>query len=229
MLEALSGDRRAVEMRVGGEQRWIASEDAGLYRDAFGAVPPGGLPAAFLDETPEPVPAPGAPLRAHARAVHHARAARALRRRPHARCSRRWRATAGWCAASCARAAAEREWCDTDVLRRLRRASLAALRKEVEPAEQQALARFLPSWQGVDTSPPGGAGVDRLRELLVPLQGVALAPAVWEQDVLPRRAGAYSAAWLDQLCASGEVVWVGAGTLGRSTGKVASTSARTRR
>src|SRR5213076_796214 len=66
---------------------------------------------------------------------------------------------------------AEREWCDPDVLRRLRRASLASLRKEVEPAEQRALARLLPSWQGVDSAPPGGAGIDRLREVLVPLQG----------------------------------------------------------
>ena len=63
--------------------------------------------------------------------------------------------------------------------------------------------------------------MDRLREVLVPLQGVALAPEVWERDVLPRRVGAYSPAWMDQLCASGELVWVGAGALGRSTGKVA--------
>ena len=124
---------------------------------------------------------------------------------------------------------AEREWCDPEVLRRLRRASLAALRKEVEPAEQRALARFLPAWQGVDASPPGGAGVDRLREVLVPLQGVALAPEVWERDVLPRRAGAYSPAWLDQLCASGELVWVGAGVARAQLrqGRPA-TSARTR-
>jgi ATP-dependent Lhr-like helicase len=115
----------------------------------------------------------------------------------------------------------EREWCDADVLRRLRRASLASLRREVEPAEKRALARFLPAWQGIDAAPPGAAGVDRLREVLVPLQGVALAPEVWERDVLPRRMGAYSQAWLDQLCASGELVWVGAGALGRSSGRVA--------
>ena len=83
----------------------------------------------------------------------------------------------------------EREWCDADVLRRLRRASLASLRREVEPAEQRALARLLPAWQGVDSAPAGGAGVDRLREQLVPLQGLALAPEVWERDVLPRRVG----------------------------------------
>jgi ATP-dependent Lhr-like helicase len=107
------------------------------------------------------------------------------------------------------------------VLRRLRRASLASLRKEVEPATHQAYARFLPAWQGVDSSPPGGAGVDRLREVLVPLQGLALSPEVWEKDVLPRRVGAYSPAWLDQLTASGEIVWIGAGALGRNSGKVA--------
>ena len=115
----------------------------------------------------------------------------------------------------------EPEWCDTEVLRRLRRASLAALRKEIEPADQRALAAFMPSWQGVDRHPAAGAGIDRLREVLVPLQGLALPAEVWERDVLPRRVGAYSATWLDQLCASGEIVWVGAGTLGRSTGRVA--------
>jgi ATP-dependent helicase Lhr and Lhr-like helicase len=115
----------------------------------------------------------------------------------------------------------EREWCDPEVLRRLRRASLAVLRKEVEAVDQRALAAFLPSWQGVDRHPPAGAGVDRLREVLVPLQGLALPADVWERDVLPRRTGAYSTTWLDQLCASGEVVWVGAGSLGRNSGKVA--------
>jgi ATP-dependent helicase Lhr and Lhr-like helicase len=114
----------------------------------------------------------------------------------------------------------EREWCDPEVLRRLRRASLAVLRKEVEPVDQRALARFEPAWQGVDRHPATGAGVDRLREVLVPLQGLALPPDVWERDVLPRRAGAYSPAWIDQLCAAGEVVWIGAGALGRNSGRV---------
>ena len=107
-----------------------------------------------------------------------------------------------------------------EVLRRLRRASLAALRKEIEPAEQRRLAAFLPAWQGVDRHPGAGAGVDRLREVLVPLQGLALPVEVWERDVLPRRVGAYSQSWMDSLCASGELVWVGAGASGRS-GRVA--------
>ena len=116
----------------------------------------------------------------------------------------------------------EREWCDPEVLRRLRRASLAVLRKEVEPVDQPR-ARAIPAGLAGRRSPsePSGAGVDRLREVLVPLQGLALPADVWERDVLPRRVGAYSPAWMDQLCASGELVWIGAGALGRDSGRVA--------
>jgi ATP-dependent helicase Lhr and Lhr-like helicase len=106
-------------------------------------------------------------------------------------------------------------------LRRLRRASLAVLRKEIEPADRRALARFLPAWQNIDRHPASGAGVERLREALVPLQGLAIAAEAWERDILPRRVGAYSPSWMDQLCASGEVVWIGAGALGRNSGRVA--------
>src|SRR6185503_19032533 len=98
----------------------------------------------------------------------------------------------------------EREWCDPDVLRRIRRASLAVLRRQVEPAEQQTLGRFLPTWHGIDRRAT-------LREALVPLQGLALPVALWETEILPRRVPGYQPASLDQLCASGEVVWVGAG------------------
>ena len=89
--------------------------------------------------------------------------------------------------------------------------------QQSESALAVVAARFLAEWQGIDRSPPGGAGVDRLREVLIPLQGIALTPETWERDVLPRRVGAYSTTWLDELCASGEVVWVGAGALGRSS------------
>src|SRR5206468_1019928 len=98
----------------------------------------------------------------------------------------------------------EREWCDPEVLRRLRRASLAALRREVEPVEQVAYARFLPGWHGVDRRAT-------LREALVPLQGLALPVSLWESELLPRRVPGYRPEQLDQLCATGEVVWVGAG------------------
>jgi ATP-dependent Lhr-like helicase len=220
MLGDLVGERRAVVMRIGGEERHIAAEDAGVYRDAFGAIPPGGLPAAFLEDVEDPF---ARLVRRYARthgpfmtgqltdryAVDPTPVLKVLER------------AGGLVRGELRPGGSEREWCDSEVLRRLRRASLASLRKEVEPAEQRALARFLPAWQGVDAAAPGGAGVDRLREILVPLQGLALAPEVWERDVLPRRAGAYSPSWIDQLCASGELVWVGAGSLGRSSGKVA--------
>ncbi len=98
----------------------------------------------------------------------------------------------------------EREWCDPDVLRRIRRATLAVLRREVEPADQAALGRFLPAWHGVGRR-------QTLREALVPLQGLALPVSLWESDVLPRRVPSYRPADLDALCGSGDVVWVGAG------------------
>jgi len=231
-LEQLGGERRAIVLRIGGEPRWVASEDAGLYRDALGTVPPGGLPAAFLADVPD---AMERLVRRWARS-HGPFEGRALRDRYGldltpvlAGLERAGELVHG----ELRPGGTEREWCDPEVLRRLRRASLAALRAEIEPVDQRALARFLPSWQGVDRHSAfvtgdgsagrlaGGAGIDRLREILVPLQGLALPADVWERDVLPRRTGAYSASWLDQLCASGEVVWVGAGSLRRRSGRVA--------
>jgi ATP-dependent Lhr-like helicase len=235
-LEQLAGERRAIVLRLAGEERWVAGEDAGLFRDALGAVPPGGLPAAFLEDVPD---AMERLVRRWAR-THGPFEGRLLRDRYGldltpvlAGLERAGELVRG----ELRPGGTQREWCDPEVLRRLRRASLAALRAEIEPADQRALARFGASWQGVDrhsASPGGlvtgggfadrlasGAGIDRLREILVPLQGLALPAEVWERDVLPRRTGAYSAAWLDQLCAAGEVVWVGAGPLGRRSGKVA--------
>jgi ATP-dependent Lhr-like helicase len=219
-LRELAGERRAIRLRVGGEERWVAAEDAGLYRDALGAVPPSGLPDAFLADVPDAL---ARLARRYARAngpfeAHALRARYGIDLTPVLEALER---EGDLVRGELRPGGTEREWCDPDVLRRLRRASLAALRREIEPADQRALARFLPSWQGVDRLPAGGAGVDRLREALVPLQGLALAPDVWESDVLPRRVGAHSPAWLDQLCAAGEVVWVGAGSLGRRSGKVA--------
>jgi ATP-dependent Lhr-like helicase len=220
MLAQLEAERRAVRLRVGGEERWIAADDAGLYRDAFGAVAPSGLPEAFMAD----VDAPLQKIVARYARTHGPFTTGELRGRylvdPTSALTaleREGELVRGELRPS----GSEREWCDPEVLRRLRRASLAVLRKEIEAADQRSLAAFLPSWQGVDRHAPGGAGVDRLREVLVPLQGLALPADVWERDVLPRRCGAYSPTWLDQLCASGELVWVGAGALGRNSGRVA--------
>jgi ATP-dependent helicase Lhr and Lhr-like helicase len=220
MLAALQRERRAVRLRLGGEQRWVAADDAGLYRDALGAVPPSGLPDAFIAD----VEAPLEKLVARWARTHGPFTTAELRSRYGVDPSSALGALEG--AGELLRGelrpgGTEREWCDPEVLRRLRRASLAVLRKEIEATDQRALAAFLPSWQGVDRHPAAGAGVDRLREVLVPLQGLALPADVWERDVLPRRTGAYSPTWMDQLCASGEVIWVGAGALGRNSGRVA--------
>jgi ATP-dependent Lhr-like helicase len=206
LASALVEERRAIWVRLGGERRLIAAEDAGRYRDAFGAMPPGGLPDAFLEAGEDPV---GFVLVRYARGRGPFTTTEAAERygleavrmeEALARLEREGRIVRGELRPD----GTEREWCDPDVLRRLRRATLARLRKEVEPAEQRALARFLPAWQGVDRRAS-------LREALVPFQGVALPVALWEADVLPRRVPGYRPEQLDQLCASGEVVWVGAG------------------
>ena len=219
-LEQLRSERRAIELRVGGEKRWVAAEDAGLYRDALGAVPPSGLPEAFGADVPD---AMERLVRRFAR-THGPFETGALRSRYGIDLTpmlERLEQSGHLVRGELRPGGTSREWCDPEVLRRLRRASLAALRAEIEPADQRAFARFQASWQGVDRHPPTGAGIDRLREVLVPLQGLPLPLEVWERDVLPRRTGAYSPAWMDQLCASGEIVWVGAGALGRRSGRVA--------
>ncbi|MGO8907363.1 MAG: helicase-related protein, partial [Solirubrobacteraceae bacterium] len=238
MLAELQRERRAIALRLGGEERYVAADEAGLYRDALSAAPPGGLPEAFLDHVPDALTVlvsryarthgPFTAEEIHARyGVDVGAVLRELERsgdlvrgelRPSTVEDRP--GPPGAPSLSPSAQGDGREWCDVEVLRRLRRASLAALRKEIEPTDQRTLAAFLPSWQGVDRHSRAGAGIDRLREVLVGLQGLALPVEIWERDVLPRRTGAYSQAWLDSLCASGEVVWVGAGPLGRS-GRVA--------
>ncbi len=220
MLDKLEAERRVVRVRIAGEERWIAAEDGGLYRDALGVPPPAGLPDSFL----EPVDNALVALARRYAASHGPFPTGQLANRygvdPTA-ALRELESSGDVVRGELLPGGTEREWCDADVLRRIRRSSLARLRKEVEATDRADLARFLPSWQNVDAHRPTGAGPDRLREALVPLQGVALTPKTWERDVLPRRLGSYSPAWIDELCTSGEVVWIGAGSLGRSDGKVA--------
>jgi len=220
MLENLVKERRVAKVRINGEDRFIAAEDAGLYRDALGVSPPGGLPAEFLEEREDPMvtlvsryarthgPFPTAQLKARY-GVDPTPALKQLE------------AGGVVVRGEILPDGTEREWCEADVLRRVRRASLAHLRQEVEPADAATYARFLASWQGVDRYRRAGAGVDRLREVLVPLQGVALTAKTWERDVLPRRIGAYKSMWLDELCTSGEIVWIGSGAIGRADGRIA--------
>ena len=208
--------RRALLVRVAGEERLIAAEDAGRYRDALGVSPPPGVPQAFL----EPVDAP----------LHSILRRWARRRGPFVTAEAA--ARFGISVDTAARAleqietlvrgefrpeGTEREWCDSEVLRLVRQRSLAALRREVEPTEPAALARFLPAWHGVGSD---AGGLDRTYEVVSQLQGVAIPASVVERDVLSARVHDYSPRLLDELCGAGEVVWVGAGPLGRDDGKV---------
>jgi ATP-dependent helicase Lhr and Lhr-like helicase len=224
MLAALEHERRVVRIRIAADERLIAADDAGLYRDALGCPPPGGLPEAFLADVPDALVEL---VRRYAR-THGPFASEEILERYRVDVSsplRELERSGELVRGELRPGGAGREWCDIQVLRRLRRASLASLRKEIEPVDEHALSAFMPSWQGVGRWRPGsergGGGVERLREVLIPLQGLALPVASWERDVLSARSGSYSPSWLDSLCASGEVVWVGAGSLGRDSGRVA--------
>ena len=110
-----------------------------------------------------------------------------------------------------------REWCDAEVLRQLRRRSLATLRREVEPVEPAALARFLPAWHGI---PAERRGTDAVVEALGLLAGAPIVASTLESDVLSSRVADYRASQLDELCTSGDVLWVGAGAIGSADGRV---------
>src|SRR6185369_614169 len=189
----LEAERRAIRVRIAGEERLVAVDDAGRYRDALGIVPPSGLPGVFLEPVPDALRSlvarwargRGPFTTAEVSAWFGVDVEEELRQLEGEEKLVRGELRPG---------GTEREWCDPDVLRRLRRASLAALRREVEPVEQEALARFLSGWHGVGRRAT-------LREALVPLQSLSLPVALWESEVLPRRVPGFSPGHLDQLCA----------------------------
>ncbi|HEV2760030.1 MAG TPA: DEAD/DEAH box helicase, partial [Acidimicrobiales bacterium] len=217
--DVLLAGRRAVEVRLGGENRLIAADDAGRYRDALGVQTPPGLPEVFLAPVDDPL---GSLLGRFARTHGPFRSEEPATRfgvpAGVVEALLSVRADAGVLLQGEFRPGGSgREWCDPEVLRSLRQRSLAALRKEVEPVDAGALAGFLPAWQGVGSD---ARGLDRLFEVVRQLQGVAIPASVLERDVLPARVADYIPRLLDELTAAGEVVWMGAGPLGRDDGKV---------
>ncbi|MEO5710948.1 MAG: ATP-dependent helicase [Nocardioidaceae bacterium] len=211
-LSLLAGSRRVVEVRMGGEARWTAVEDVARLRDALGVPVPPGTPEVFTESVEDPL----ADLVARFARTHGpftptdvaqrlglgvAVAAQTL-----ARLAAQGRVLEGEFRPSGAGA----EWCDAEVLRRLRRRSLAALRKEVEPVEIETLGRFLPVWQNV-----GGRlrGVDGVLTVVDQLAGCAVPASALEPLVLGSRVVDYQPSMLDELTASGEVLWAGHGTL----------------
>ncbi len=215
----LVAGRRAVVVRVAGEGRLIAVEDAGRYRDGLGAPLPPGIPDAFL----EPVPDALTQLvrrwaRTHGPFVTAEPAARLGVPVDLVDLVVKELEVAGTLVHGAFRPGGDtREWCDEEVLSRLKQRSLALLRREVEAVEAPALARFLPSWHGVGGETPG---LNRLFEVVGQLKGVSVPASVLERDVLASRVGRYAPRLLDELVASGEVLWVGAGPLGRDDGRL---------
>jgi ATP-dependent Lhr-like helicase len=218
-LDRLVAERRAMSVGIGGEQRWAAAEDAGRLRDALGVAVPVGLPAAYTEAVEDPLR--GLVVRfARTHGPFVVRDVVADLPLP----ADRVRETLDALVAEGALlrgefrpGGAEREWCDPEVLRQIRRRSLAALRAEVEPVDGAALARFLPRWQGIGDD---RRGPDALVETLGVLAGAAVPASVLERDVLRVRLPDYDRSELDALATGGDVVWVGAGPLGPGDGRV---------
>jgi ATP-dependent Lhr-like helicase len=222
-LAELVRDTRAIPIEIAGEARYAAAEDAARLRDGLGVALPPGLPEALLERRPhalrelvaryarthgpfqavEPARRLGIPEAAVEQALHElARDGRVLQGefRPGAHGI---------------------EWASADVLKSLRRLSLAALRREVEPVDAEALARLLVDWQGVGTASRSRGGPDALLDVVEQLQGASFPASILERDVLKARLPGYRPEDLDTLQAAGEVVWVGQGALGERDGRLA--------
>ena len=211
-LAELTRANRAIAVTIAAHPRFAAVEDAARLRDALGTPVPIGVPTAFLDQVPDPV---GDLVARYARthgpfaltdvAERYGMGSAVVRD-----ALRRLGADRRVIEGEYRPDATGSEWIDAEVLRRLRTRSLAALRKEIEPVSAGSLGRFLPTWQHV-----GGSlrGIDGVLQTIEQLQGVALPASAWESLVLPARVRDYSPAWLDELTASGEVVWAGEGSL----------------
>ena len=218
-VRTLVEQRRAIEVRLAGREVVADAADAARLRDAAGAALPVGLPASST----EPVDDPLGDLCVRYARTHGPFLARDVARwlgvgeQPVTARLESLVAGGRLLRGEFRPGGADREYCDAEVLRRIRRRCLAVLRQEVEPVPPEALARFLPAWQGV-----GGRrrGVDALADVVAQLQGAPVAASVLEADVLASRVLGYKPADLDQLCTSGEVVWVGAGALGATDGRV---------
>ena len=220
-VDRLIRTRRLLEVRVAGEKRIIAIEDSARYRDALGIPLPPGIPTALLEPVAQPVVEL---IRRYARthgpftldevacrfAIDQAQAEQTLNHLVHEN-----RIVEGGFRPG----GLHREWCDQEILRIIRRKSLARLRKEVEPVEQQTLARFLTHWQGLLTP---RRGMDALLDVIETLQGAAATRiAHRNQAFCLQRIAGYSSADLDTLIAAGEVAWAGVEPLGERDGRIA--------
>jgi ATP-dependent Lhr-like helicase len=221
-VDRLVRARRLLELRIAGERRLVAGEDAARYRDGLGIPLPPGLAAALL----EPVAHPVLELirryaRTHGPFTLREAADRFALDSDVVESTLRQLAHDGRVLEGGFRPGGlHREWCDAEILRQIRRKSLAKLRREVEPVEQHTLARFLTHWQGLLT-PRRGVTLDALLDAIESLQGAPLPASLLESAILPARIAAYEPAGLDALIAAGEVAWAGVEPIGERDGRIA--------
>ncbi|MEV4826059.1 DEAD/DEAH box helicase [Micromonospora sp. NPDC049274] len=216
-LTELEATRRVLRVRIAGEQRWVGIEDAARLRDALGVALPVGVAEAYLAPVADPL---GDLVARYARTRGPFAAASCAARFGLGvfvveQALRRLAATGRVVSGEFTPDTAGAQWCDAEVLRMLRRRSLAALRREIEPVPPRALATFLPRWQQVGSS---ARGVEALAATVEQLQGAAVPASALERLVLPGRVADYSPAQLDELCASGEVLWAGSGAISGGDG-----------
>ncbi|MGW4116808.1 ATP-dependent helicase [Actinosynnema sp. NPDC004786] len=222
-LADLVAQRRAIRVRIAGEDRVIGIEDAGRVRDALGVALPVGVPEVFTEPVADPL---GDLLSRYARTHGPFPAVEAAERfglgvAVVTGVLERMAATGRLVRGELRPGGTHTEYCDAEVLRRLRRASLARLRAEVEPVEPAALGRFLPAWHGVGRRLRGAPTVDDVYSVVEQLAGAPLPASAVESLVLPARLPGYSPALLDELTASGEVTWTGCGSLAGGDGWIA--------
>ena len=219
-LEGLAAAKRVLEVSYAGQRWWVAIEDIGRLRDAVGVAVPVGVPASFTEESADPL---GELLSRYARTRGPFTTAEAadrfgLGRRVAADVLVRMSLDTKLVRGEFTDSDESDQWCDTEVLRILRRRSLAALRAQVEPVSTRAYARFLPVWQQVGTA--AGSGVDGLATVIDQLAGVPLPASAVESLVFAPRVRGYQPAMLDELLASGEVTWSGSGAISAHDGWV---------
>ncbi len=211
---------RILSIEVAGRKAWVAAEDAALYRDGLGAELPDGLPHAFLESAKRPLEDLLMRFaRTHGPFETKVVAARfgllpAQIEPVLAALARDGRLVAG----EFDPRVKGREWCETTVLRRVKRGTLERLREEVSPVPGDVLCRFQLEWHGIGD---GRTGDSRLDEVIDQLEGLPLSFAELERSILPARIENYEPRLLDERGASGELVWVGCRPLGERDGRIA--------
>jgi ATP-dependent Lhr-like helicase len=220
-LEGLRASRRAVTVSFAGRAWWVAVEDIGRLRDGVGIAVPTGVPVSFTEPVADPL---GELIGRFARirgpfTTADAAARFGLGLRVAADVLGRLAVDGKLMRGEFTASTDPDQWCDTEVLRMLRRRSLAALRAQVEPVSTAAYGRFLPSWQQVGA--PMSSGTGGLAAVIEQLAGVLMPASAVEPLVLSQRVRDYQPAMLDELLASGEVTWSGVGAISGSDGWIA--------